>query len=139
MFFSQSVGSSPDLSHHTPLFCCQSSCGEILTSPSTAKLALPHCIDLNRLITQFTLSYPTVKIGQVTAQSELCQHMRTLLHTPTHPPSTCSHSFAHTELAALYVYSHADRLYLYVWHTCRRTYRNRGSQHVLIVAPKLET
>lgn len=55
-FFVQWVGCYPDLSHHIPLFSCQSSCGEILTGSSTLKLTLSLCLDLNRLITQFTLS-----------------------------------------------------------------------------------
>lgn len=49
-FFFQLVGLRPDLSHHSLLFCCQSSCGDILTGPSTVKLTLSLCQDLNRLI-----------------------------------------------------------------------------------------
>lgn len=63
--------------------------------------------------TVYSVLTKPVKIGQVTAQSELCQYMCKLLHTHPHKSqSQLTHSFAHTELTALYVYSYVHLLYI---------------------------
>lgn len=77
------------------------------------------------------LSYP-VKIGQVTAQSKLCQHMRELLRT--HPHNPCSHIHLHTPNWQHYMFTLMLTYCTFMSgvHADRNTYINIGSLHMLI-------
>lgn len=123
-FFSYDVGSRPDLSHHRLLFSCQSSCGEILTGPSTARLTLTLPRPQQADNTVYSVLSQPVKVGQVTAQSEVCQHTRKLLCTHTHTIHARTFICTHLIISITRLLSCSHTVLM---HTCRHTDRRRYS------------
>lgn len=111
--WTQRLGRRPDLLHHSPAVLLPKQLWwnfnrSIHCKANSVTLPRPQRTD-NTVYS--VLSCP-VKIGQVTAQSELCQHMckTTARHTPL---TIHAHTFTCTQ-------QHVLILHLYVWHKCRQ-------------------